>query len=533
MKLKSLIYLTVLILLIGVSIPFFWGIRDRQPKYRVSTDGIDIPTFSAIEIDFEHQHDDTVSLPFTAGAIIDIDNDGTEELFLGGGAGQPDVLLRFTDNRFVDISSQAQLVKQSQEATFSSVVLDVDNNGFSDLIISRETGIWLYRNQNGHFSNQRLRTPIPENTSPLSIAIADINRDGYFDMYVCGYIKKPLVQGQTIFNDDTYGGASALLVNNGDNSFSNITQASGLEYLHNTFQAVFTDLDNDYLEDLVVAHDTGQVRMWKNLGNTKFKNMPNPNSKQYSYPMGIAVSDYNNDGLIDLFFSNVGGTSPEFLLRGDLRSDQYLNPKWMLFQNQGNFQFVDVAESAQLADYEFSWGAVFEDLNLDGRDDLVVAENYVSWPLHKMAFLRLPGRTLVQNRQGQFAEIGSESGITNKRFGITPLSADFNQDGNPDIVFVNLAGKSQAFLSRKGPNNYLKVKLPDVVSSIGASVTVTTSSGDKLHQTFIIGEGLCSDQSHILLFGLGADKATNVTVSYLNKVNKMMTGEFFNTLVTF
>ncbi len=95
------------------------------------------------------------------------------------------------------------------------------------------------------------------------------------------------------------------------------------------------------------------------------------------------------------------------------------------------------------------------------------------------------------------------------------------------------AGKSQAFLSRKGPNNYLKVKLPDVVSSIGASVTVTTSSGDKLHQTFIIGEGLCSDQSHILLFGLGADKATNVTVSYLNKVNKMMTGEFFNTLVTF
>ncbi len=85
----------------------------------------------------------------------------------------------------MDISSQAQLAKQSQEATFSSVVLDVDNNGFSDLIISRETGIWLYRNQNGHFSNQRLRTPIPENTSPLSIAIADINRDGYFDMYVC------------------------------------------------------------------------------------------------------------------------------------------------------------------------------------------------------------------------------------------------------------------------------------------------------------------------------------------------------------
>ena len=109
-----------------------------------------------------------------------------------------------------------------------------------------------------------------EDTTPISIAVADLNRDGHFDMYVSGYIRKELIEGLNIFNQEGYGGTSALLINNGDNTFTNKTKESGLFYKHNTFQGVFIDVDQDGLEDLIVAHDTGQVRTWKNLGNMKF-----------------------------------------------------------------------------------------------------------------------------------------------------------------------------------------------------------------------------------------------------------------------
>jgi hypothetical protein len=90
--------------------------------------------------------------------------------------------------------------------------------------------------------------------------------------------------------------------------------------------------------------------------------------------MGIAVTDYGDDGLVDFFFSNVGSTPPEILVKGDLRDDQKFNPKWIMFKNKGNFQFDDIAEQVKIADYEFSWGAIFEDFNLDGKDDLMVSE---------------------------------------------------------------------------------------------------------------------------------------------------------------
>ena len=222
-----------------------------------------------------------------------------------------------------------------------------DKDGSSDLIVSRDSGVYLFTNKDGKFSGQNLNVTLNKKTAPLSVAVSDINRDGYFDMYISGYIKLKLAEGQNIFNKEGYGGSSVMLLNNGDNSFRDITKESGLYYLHNTFQGVFIDLDNDLLEDLVVAHDTGQVRTWKNMGNLKFKNMPNPNSEQSSYPMGIAVADYNNDGQVDLFFSNVGNTPPGFLVKGDLREDQVFNRKWILFRNDGGFNVYGCCQGSE------------------------------------------------------------------------------------------------------------------------------------------------------------------------------------------
>jgi hypothetical protein len=514
-KILLIIPVVLILLLLLVSVRMKIDARDPYPD--VSADDITVPTFKEVPFGFVHKHDKEKSLPFMASAVIDIDNNGTEEVFIGGGFNQQDGLFALINGQFINISNGWGLTKQDNDTTFSSVALDVNNDGATDLIVSRNSGVTLYINKGGKFAGRNLNIPLDDKTTALSVAVSDINRDGHFDMFVSGYIKNELVEGQNIFNKVGYGGTSALLLNNGDDTFSNITEESGLHYVHNTFQAVFIDLDNDLLEDLVVAHDTGQIRTWKNLGNLKFKNMPNPNSGQSSYPMGIAVADYNNDGRVDLFFSNIGSTPPNFVVKGDLRDDQVFNRKWILFRNDGDFKFTDVAAETKVADFEFSWGAIFEDFNLDGLQDLVVSENYIGFPPHKSAFLRLPGRFLMQKPNHQFTAAGKTAGIINPLFSISPLTADFNNDGYPDLLHVNLNGPIKAFINNGGKSNFLKVKLPNNVASIGATVKVTTGSGKTYTAPFISGEGLCSDQSHVLIFGLGdEDKVQSVSVKYLS-----------------
>jgi len=521
-----LLYLFVFIVLL-VGLIYWFAVNDRSQKYDVSLDGITIPKFSEQIINFIPTYDKTQTLPFTAGAAVDIDNDGVDELFIGGGIHQQDAFFKFTDGQFKDITAATKWTKSTPDKTFGAISLDLDTDGDNDLLVSRQSGVWLYKNSSGEFAGKKLDLKLNENTVPLSVAVADLNRDGLYDMYVAGYIARKYVEGETIFNKK-YGGFSELYINKGDDKFENITEFSGLSYQHNTFQSIFIDVDNDGLEDLIVAHDTGTIKTYKNQGDLKFKDVTNPTSDYFSYPMGIGVTDYGDDGLPDFFFSNVGSTTPDALVKGDLREDQVLHRKWIMFVNQGDFNFKDESQTLKLADYEFSWGAIFEDFNLDGKDDLVVSENYVGFPTHALSMLRLNGRFLLQNDSGEFASAGEQTGVSNNLFGITPVSSDFNQDGYPDLVHVNLLGPQKVFISQAGDANYLKVLLPNTIKSIGAKITVVLEDGAVLNRTFVIGEGLCGDQSHVQIFGLDDQTATNITVTYLDGTSKIESGSFSN-----
>ena len=508
-----------LLLLMVVAMAAFVVIRfrnDAKIPYTVSTEGITIPTYDEIVLPFSQNYVKADQIQATGGCVFNLD-DGAEELFLAGGQDQNDVIYRFEDGGFKDITSEIGYSRDDKsEATMSATSLDVDHDGDDDLIVTRKNSIWLYTNADGKLNGEKLDAPLTDETTPLSIAVADLNDDGHFDMYVCGYLKKELIEGYNIFNKKDYGGMSALLINKGDNTFDNKTEEAGLSYKHNTFQAVFYDADQDGDVDLIVAHDTGQVRTWQNDGNMKFTNVENPNSEVYGYPMGVAVGDYDNDGLVDFFFSNTGTTAPPFMARGDLRDDQIYHPEWIMFHNDGDFKFTDTAKETKVADYEFSWGCVFEDFNLDGRTDLVVSENYVDLPPHKLEFLRLPGRFLIQNADGEFAAVGAEAGVINKGFGLSPITADFNGDGAPDLVHVNLSGQSKVFLSKNTQKGFVKVKLPNEVESVSAMVKAELADGRTIFEPFVKGEGLCSDSSPIVTIGTGGAEVKSVEVMYLN-----------------
>jgi len=460
-------------------------------------------------------------------AALYIDGDGVDELFIGGGHGQNDVVYKYNGSGFDTVVDAAGITKPDGDSSLGALVLDTNKDGRQDLIVTRPEGIWLYVNQGGTFEGKKLDAPTTDDTTPLTVAMADINGDGHFDMYVSGYIRNDLVEGVNIFNKKGYGGTSALLINRGDDTFEDQTEARGLLLTHNTFQSAFIDFDQDGDLDLIVAHDTGQVKTWENTGDGNFVELPNPNSDEYAYPMGIAIGDYDNDGLVDFFFSNVGTSPPHFLVKGDLRDDQQHNWKWLLFRNKGQLEFEEVGEAAKLADYEFAWGAVFEDLNLDGREDLLVSQNFVTAPFHKVPFLRLPGRLFVQTPAGEFAEVGAEAGVVNRRYSIAPVTTDFNGDGRPDIVHVNIAGQSKVFLSQAGgANGYLKLRLPDDISSIGAMATITLEDGSKLFKPFVSGEGLASDSSRIITVGLGEQSATGIEVTFIDGSKQELTGSF-------
>ncbi|WP_413692630.1 ASPIC/UnbV domain-containing protein [Pseudoalteromonas sp. KJ10-2] len=109
------------------------------------------------------------------------------------------------------------------------------------------------------------------------------------------------------------------------------------------------------------------------------------------------------------------------------------------------------------------------------------------------------------------------AGIINKHFGVTTVVSDFNQDGWPDAVIGNLNGKLRAFINNGGKRHWLKVRFKDQTRSLGAIVTLTMENGQTYTNQFYSSEGLGSDQTSDLFFGL--DNQTNIKsiqVSYQN-----------------
>ena len=140
--LKGMLVLVALVavMLIGMSL------NDARIDYEVSTDGINIPRFTAMDIPFDQSNDFSTAHPFAAGAVIDIDGDGTEELFLGGGPGQTDAVLRFENGSFNLIEDHG-VKKDSEAATFGASVIDTDGDGRDDLVLLIHDRVLLYPQQ--------------------------------------------------------------------------------------------------------------------------------------------------------------------------------------------------------------------------------------------------------------------------------------------------------------------------------------------------------------------------------------------------
>lgn len=465
----------------------------RGEAERPPPEGVALPTLKPLSVPFIHRWAKETSHPLLGVAAIDIDGDGRDEVFLGGSDGQPDALVAWRDGKLVDVAADVGL--GDDQATYGALSLDMDGDGDVDLLTAGHAGIVLWRNDGGRFTREALGVAIPADSVPMALTAADYDRDGDPDLYVSMFVA-PQSFRSPVFNDPGHAKRNLLLRNDGDLKFTDVTDdvTGGLQ---NTFTASFADLDQDGWPDLVLAQNTGEVEIIRNLGGGKFARADFHSG--YGFWMGLAFGDIDADGDLDIFLSNLGNSIPASLVKGDRRDDQPLNNEWLVLRNDGDFRFTDITEAAGASGFGFAWGGVFEDVNHDGTLDLLVAQNYVKWPVHKL--FKLPGKMLL-NGSGTSPQFYTSDAAKNASTGHVPLIADLDGDGQNDIVWANMDAPARAYLNKTG-GRFVSVRLPDTPHSIGARIRLEGVDVPVL--TNIAGEGLTSDRTTQFVIGLPKD----------------------------
>lgn len=485
----------------------FPGEPERSPPAPVAAE-----PFEEVPVPFVHRYTNQEGYSFLGASAIDVDGDGSMEAFVGGAEGQADALLAWRDGSLVDVIEGTGL-SDDEAATYGSAAVDLDADGDTDLVVGRSSGLTLYLNTGGIFEARPIDAGLAPGSDVFAVSVSDFDRDGDGDLYLSVFIEGPSFVGRT-FNDPSVVRGDRLLRNEGDLRFVDVTAEIGLGPELNVFQSVWVDLDQDGYEDLVVAPNTGQVAVFRNQGGKSLERQP-PLSA-YGFWMCAAAGDIDNDGDVDLFFSNAGNVGPRFLLTGDLRDDQTLSEDWLLLRNDGGMRFTDVTAEYGLDGYGFAWGASFEDLDADGWLDLVVSQNAEKLPTHRFEALRPSSKAFLQRpkadgRRG-FFDVAA-LGLQRPDFGQAPLFLDLDGDHRQDVLMLNQNQPARAYLGRTRSAR-LMVQVPDTVAALGTRVVVETEAGATLTRTLYSSVGFMTEHSPVLNFGLGDGAARRVLVHW-------------------
>ena len=308
---------------------------------------------------------------------------------------------------------------------------------------------------------------------------------------------------------------NVFLENLGNLQFKNITKEAGLSYIQNTFDATFVDLNNNGFEDLILVLNTDQTKIYKNNGDKTFS-IPKTLG-EYGFWMGLTVSDVDSDGDLDLFFSNTGDTIKEFILRGDLRDEQILATKYALWENDGNFNFKNSLGDISSNNFEFGWGIIPIDINLDNIDDFVVRQNYVGWAPHK---IKKSGGSLLINDSGQLKEAIGTSGLSLEVYGFSALVDDFDNDDKKDIVYLNLRSPHTFHKNNtKTTKEKISIELPPTKDYINTKVELYFKDKSKLIKNHIRKQGIQTTQGHTVSFFIDGQKTPDFFKIYNSKRN--------------
>lgn len=331
-------------------------------------------------------------------AVADADCDGLEDVALLSSS-RLRLHRNAADGTFSDATAAMGLPAQIDIAGTGLVFFDADNDGDPDLWVSGIRGQRFYRNVDCRgFTDVTEASGIGPSVWASMPIVADYDRDGFLDVFVVrmGDHEKT----SPMPNWEAHNGTpDSLYHNNGDGTFSEVAGAAGVADPSWGFAGAWGDYDNDGWPDLYVGNEFGTGSLYRNQHDGTFRNVSAAaNARQRSSVMGVAWGDYDNDGHLDLYLSNMYANSrwalfhPEWPVpipwylrwapraRVDLVIDE-LSRGGVLLRNRGDGTFTDVSDVAGIRDSQWGWGAEFLDYNQDGRLDIYNANGMITGPL--------------------------------------------------------------------------------------------------------------------------------------------------------
>jgi enediyne biosynthesis protein E4 len=389
-------------------------------------------------------------------AFFDYDHDDWLDIFLVNGwrldgfpKGQEPVCHLFKNNRdgtFTDVTTKSGLTRTGWGQ--GCCVGDYNNDGWNDLFVSYYGQNALYRNNgNGSFTEVTKEAGLlqPKLRWNSGCAFLDYDKDGHLDLFVGNYIDfdvktAPLPEdagcaykGISVAcgPPGLLGGKNLLYRNNGDGTFTDVSQKAGILDTIGTYSlsVAIGDLDNDGWPDIYVANDSTAATYYQNQKNGTFKDVAieagiaySPDGKPQA-GMGVALGDFNRDGLLDIVKTNFAGDTDSL----------YLN------LGDGTFEDHTYLSGLGVNTRYLGWGVGFLDMDNDGWPDILISNGHV-YPEVDGTQIDAPyaeHKYLYRNlRNGQFEEVTKSggSGITDAAAARGCAFGDYNNDGRVGVV---------------------------------------------------------------------------------------------------
>ncbi|HEV8038952.1 MAG TPA: CRTAC1 family protein [Bryobacteraceae bacterium] len=459
-------------------------------------------------------------------AIFDYDRDGAEDIFVVNGTtlGEsspgrhlPQLYHNDGHGHFTDVAAPAGFTTEGWGQ--GVCVGDYDNDGWPDLLVTYYGHNRLYRNQgDGTFRDVTAQAKLPVDGLRFGsgCSFLDYDRDGLLDLFVANYVDLDLSKtpkpGDGAFclwkeipvmcgPRGLPPAHNILYHNNGNGTFTDVSEKAGILRPGGRYSlgVAAADFSNDGWPDIYVACDMTPSLLFRNKHDGTFEERGVAAGVAYNFDgnlqagMGVAVADFDGDGMLDIAKTNFSG---------DLTS---------LFRNEDGKFFTDVSRSAGLGSRQFlGWGIAFVDVDDDGWEDLVIANGHVYPEVENKPIgdQYLQPTLLFRNLgNGRFVELGAAAGpafeVPRPARGLAV--GDLDGDGRQEIVIVNMNSTPSLLHNRIRGGNFLNVGVSGTKSNrsgIGARIIVT-AGGRKRVSEVMSGASYYSNNSLVSHFGLG------------------------------
>lgn len=474
----------------------------------------------------------------TGVAVADFNRDGRMDIFAISKNGPCALYFQTGDWKFEDRAAAAGVAIGVPSSNTGVTVVDINQDGAPDLYVCRyDLPNLLFVNKgDGTFTERAAAHGLDLKDASVHATFADYDRDGDLDCY--------LVTNILDFSKSPQGRRDVLLRNDGDGKFVDVTAAAGIWGLTQGHTAIWFDSNHDGWPDLYVANDFETPdRLYLNQGDGTFVDVVDERLPHVTYfSMGADAGDLNNDGLVDFIITDMRDrnhfefmTGMEEIGRGlwEMERVAELIPQYMwnaVYLNTGTDRFTEAAHLMGLEATGWTWAARLADLDNDGYldvfvtagmtrnfidADLVDKQNVAPTLAARAAVWRdsPPRREATLARRNlhdlRFADVSAEWGLDEVTVSFGSALADFDGDGDLDIVYANFEAPPTVLRNDTAAGHRLVVKLEGRAPNrdgIGAELRLETAAGVQVRQLFT-ERGIASSDPALIHFGLGAEQA--------------------------